>query len=826
MTHAGDFDQRYVALTFTHVAGTANLQVTLANDPSVLPPGYYMLWIIDNAELPCELARFVRIAQLSCEVITDRSTFSEEEVLSYEPNDAVIPFAVFAVYDGFLPGELTGTPTLAVSWEDTGDTVLESDIALLPSESRWLEYPPEWVEVAQKITYPYTVELRNPGVFSTFIDRRSIRVTFTLAGQSCTGILDLIKSPNPYMEDIDPVAQNPYYLSTDIRTFRVRAGQPMFGDITHGSGTDAPQVFLRAVIDRFRGLPNNGVHPFRGLAVEGDSAAVDLAPMEGSTRVYNYAIAKVRYRATITDAERVKVFFRLCTTAATGLEYNSSTVYNNSGPGLTTVPLLGPVGGEIASIPFFLSPRVETRSGRPDSASMTVQSLENNYEIQTIVPTSGAEVTAYFGCWLDINEPSVQRFPLMPGGDIDGPWDEGVCQPVQEFFRSPHQCLVAEVYFEGDPTGTNDTPGSSDNLSQRNLVFLHSDNPGAPGSHHVFHPFEVKPSSGFHMPKGSKALAPGGSSSAALKQVANFGPDELLIRWHNLPRDSEVTLFFSDVDTADILRIAAEFRRSPAAFEVIDKDTVRFRVADGTWMPLPGGRILNIPALLSVKLPDAIVSGQEFRISIHQVDGATRRVTGAFQINIPVTKAELILDREIRNLSLMKHIATTIPSTNRWYPIFLRYLHGLSLRVNALGGDSKNVHGNPDGSGHPYLPPARVPVVKACHEGWMTSLVLALTILLVGLSPSRTIAAVVGVVGIILLAAIIGWWTRRCCGRIRCALIEYLTLGGGGGARGASSPCTGGHDRSVAAIDDCDGCAVGRIVGTCGFRIWLPQPLL
>jgi hypothetical protein len=408
---------------------------------------------------------------------------------------------------------------------------------------------------------------------------------------------------------------------------------------------------------------------------------------------------------------------------------------------------------------------------------MAAQPLQDNYEIQTIVPTSGAEVTAYFGCWLDINEPGVGRFPLMPGANIEGPWDEGICQPVQEFFRSSHQCLIAEVYFEGDPTAPTETPGSSDNLSQRNLVLLHSDNPGAPGSHHVFHPFEVKPSSGFHLPKGLKALAPGAGSTVASKQATNFGPDELLIRWHNLPRDSEVTLFFSDIDTSDILRIAAISRRSPAAFEVVDKDTLRFRVADGTWMPIPGGRTLNIPALLSVKLPEAIVSGQEFRISIHQVDGRTRRVTGAFQITIPVSKAELILDREIRNLSLMKHIGTTIPSTNRWHPIFLRYLHGLSLRVNALGGDAKTVHGNPDGSGHPYLPPAKVPQVKSCHEGWLTSLVLALTILLLGVSPSRTIAAVVSVVGIILLAAILGWWTRRCCGRLRCALIEYLTLG-------------------------------------------------
>jgi len=103
-------------------------------------------------------------------------------------------------------------------------------------------------------------------------------------------------------------------------------------------------------------------------------------------------------------------------------------------------------------------------------------------------------------------------------------------------------------------------------------------------------------------------------------------------------------------------------------------------------------------------LPDDIKNGQNFRISVHQVNGLTQRIIGAFEFNIDVTKAELMLDEEVRTLSVMKHIVNTIPTTNRWYKILKQYVHGISLKVDALGGNSNEIHPNPDGSGTPYKP--------------------------------------------------------------------------------------------------------------------------
>jgi hypothetical protein len=263
-------------------------------------------------------------------------------------------------------------------------------------------------------------------------------------------------------------------------------------------------------------------------------------------------------------------------------------------------------------------------------------------------------------------------------------------------------CIVSEVFFELDPTAPGETPDSSDNLAQRNLAILHSDNPGGPDSHTVMHTFEIKPSLlPAQLPQPGLVAPIADTHLAAV--IRRYRLDELIFRWHNLPPDSEVTVFFSDIETTQIQALAA-LRRSPLACEVVVQHTLKFKVAGLTWIPIPGGRTLNIPALLSIKLPDGITYGQVFRMTIHQVSGRDGSIIGSSEFHIRVSKAELILAEESRTLSVFKHIITTIPSNNRWYPLMQRYVHHMGLKVNALGGDAATVHGNPDGSGRPYDP--------------------------------------------------------------------------------------------------------------------------
>ena len=57
-THGFDFDQRYVGLEFRHVGGD-RLEVESPPDNKIAPPGYYSLWVLNEARLPCKFARFV-----------------------------------------------------------------------------------------------------------------------------------------------------------------------------------------------------------------------------------------------------------------------------------------------------------------------------------------------------------------------------------------------------------------------------------------------------------------------------------------------------------------------------------------------------------------------------------------------------------------------------------------------------------------------------------------------------------------------------------------------------------------------------------------------
>ncbi len=101
----------------------------------------------------------------------------------------------------------------------------------------------------------------------------------------------------------------------------------------------------------------------------------------------------------------------------------------------------------------------------------------------------------YFGCWLDVNQ-DVPRFPAVPphNGPFTEADDPGGLKSIQELMRGLHQCLVAEIHYDLDPTPIGATPGSSDNLAQRNILFDDSDNPGGFAAHLVHHTFELVPS--------------------------------------------------------------------------------------------------------------------------------------------------------------------------------------------------------------------------------------------------------------------------------------------------------------------------------------------
>src|SRR5262249_33804737 len=153
------------------------------------------------------------------------------------------------------------------------------------------------------------------------------------------------------------------------------------------------------------------------------ASQLELSRTVGGTRVFNFAVAKVRYRASTQDAADVRVFFRTFNTMVSDLSYT-----NNIGAALQnyrrtldgTVPLLGinqftsGAGNQIVSIPYFAERRVDT-------STKSMASQTDNSNKQPLVHAGAQEAIQYFGCWLDFNQNDPQ-FPVDVPGGSDGPF--------------------------------------------------------------------------------------------------------------------------------------------------------------------------------------------------------------------------------------------------------------------------------------------------------------------------------------------------------------------------------------------------------------------
>jgi len=791
VTHSTDNDQRYVGLEIVSRNGNS-IRLKAPPRGEVAPPGYYMLWVVDTAGNPCRAAPFVRLGHLSCRVIANNSTYSEEQVAATGGGSlASFAKALLVDFDGYRDPELVGMPSATLTWADDGTAVPGFQMSLLFA-GRYSEASPPHPDIPTRITYAFDVIFGTMGAFAGWLDRRDVIVRFSHNGHDCEARLKLSKSPNPYMIDVDSSGTNPYWLSTDVRVFKLRAGDTRFGG-TMGLGGNAPQTYIRGLIDRL----GNGSQSFTALPDKQADSVLDGAFLGGFPLMptFNFAVARVRYRATATTAQQVRCFFRMMNVATTGLEFDTATVYRAT-PGANPVPLLGTAGGQLASIPFTNEARIATVTGQAGAAGLGAQPLNTAYDIRDIAPGSGgAEVSAYFGVYLDINVPT-KRFPAAPAGD--GPYPDATSLPIRDLLRGWHNCLVAEIRFGGDPTDPGSTPASSDNLSQRNLAIIGLENPGLAASRTVMHSFEVAPSAvGKDQPlfNPTRPDLHGGFERQRLHY-----PDELFFDWHNLPADAEATLYFSDIDTAEIERLLSS-RISPPAFSVLDVHTIRFRIGDCAWLPLPGGRQERIPALIAVGLPGGIVEGQVYKATVHQVSGRTNEIIGSFTLEMPVTKAAFLLPEARRQLSFLGHILTTLDFGDRWRPLFERWVMHLGARLDALGGKSSDVRPNPDGSGEPYQPsnwkpgdafppggfhsgdPCRDPCEddrgqEACpsRPAWLIALVLGLALFLFGIA-GPTLAFVAVAVAIVLSLVVALWLKRACPACALCALLRGALFG-------------------------------------------------
>ncbi|MGA8576054.1 MAG: tyrosinase family protein [Candidatus Cybelea sp.] len=622
--------------------------------------------------------------------------------------------AIYVIYDGFQPREV-GTPTASqpsITFSIGGapaNTITAVNPQVLFEDPSGAPDMPQRIAIAYDITFTNTTEFPTVAGAETAVTMQ-VTLNYTVGGTTVaatdqsSAMLLLVNQPSPYMVDIDPTIPppgptNPYWLSTDTRVFQIKQGAAIVG-ITQNAD---PFAFITGLVGHFNGLTNDNNHPFlTQLSQDENVSQVELSPTVGGTPVFNYAVAKIRYRGNV-PAQNVSAFFRAFKTMVSSLDYDHTAGptgnYRRFGNAPGAAPLLGIQSSEIASIPFFAKARVN-----PQTQSMTAQT-DDPINTQISFLGNGQDEVFYCGAWLDINDIGNSRFPFDPTSDpggVDGPYQNPLLT-IQQLVTGLHYCLVAEVFFwppgtGSDPIPVGATPASSDRLAQRNLSIDASGNPGWPSTHTVQHTLMVKPSS----------IPPGKTFNDAVTREGLVGPDELMIEWGNVPRHTKATLFFPELQADEILALTS-MRQHPATLAKVDVNTISVTPSDVTFIPLPVRASGNLACLMTLILPQGVRVGQVFKMSVQQCSGVAilrraRKMLGAFQFNVPVATDPELLPKVTRNLSILRYIQLTVPSASRWQPIFTRWLNSLAAKVYGLGGDPTQVLPSPTGGDQPPCP--------------------------------------------------------------------------------------------------------------------------
>ncbi len=687
--------------------------------------GFYPLWTDTRTGIQ-ELWTAI-VPERRCTFIVERSTLGQDEIDARrgQPAGPVVPDAFRVVVDGFSgvqlgvtgPGSILNVPSpvTGMAIVCTGNTADTGS------------YGPE----VQRFTFHYNVDFGPTDTAFNFIGpNRMVTLSVSVLGVFASAEIELIKQPNPFILHGDPA-----WLSIDLRVFVVRANETKFG-VTAGPDASSAPTFIQNVISRLNaGHGSAGGQTFDGLPTDEEGSSLFVFPADNSgAKVFNFALARVRYIGQI-GASDVRVFFRMFAAQSTTVTFDPATSYRraSTNPHGQPIPLAGIRNGEYVTIPFFASPRIDTTV-----ESMARQTDDSN--VQHILPSGGAEVDTFFGCWLDINQPFKPSggfnnvLPVIaPFSSPDGPFNIfnfSTPVPIQQaFLRNQHQCLIAEIAFDPVPIPFGKDPGNWDKLAQRNIAWSDL------GSGRALDTFEIR--------------------ATPVPPTPSQPPDELMIDWGNTPKGTLASIYLPGIEADQILDMASRMYTSRRLSRV-DDHTLQCKAGGITYIPVPYASNINFAGLLFLDLPPNLRQGQAFNVVVRQITNAFpvlitrpgletgggdkpaangenaaaivvhrptrwKKVLGAFQLTMPVHAKETLLVKEERTLSVMLWIGEAIPSDSRWYPVFQRYLQEIGGRVSVFGGDPGLILPSPTGDGK--KPPYPAPEDERAFTGKISGLI-------------------------------------------------------------------------------------------------------
>src|ERR1039457_2896788 len=328
---------------------------------------------------------------------------------------AVFPLALLAQAEGFTLAQCGITGAASLAGPSRQPTVSTPDASIFPAPA---SFPAGVKPVPVTITASFPAPSGPP---------LTAQATITLT-----------KTPNPFILHNDPTVEVNWYLSQDLRVFQVTAGTTYLGTPCPNTGDPVsdPTTYISTLISNLNNDRAVADTLFGTLSEnEGDTSQLTLAPAgNSSTPVFNFGLARVRTQ-DVAAANDVRVFFRMWAAQQTNAIYDPSTTYASRPSGTEKIPVLGVQHDQIVTLPFFATPRVDA-----GTVSMATQADPPNVQATIAPDPLGAEVHTFFGCWLDINQPSALVFPTLVPGDAAGPFTtEGPLVSIQSFARSDHQ---------------------------------------------------------------------------------------------------------------------------------------------------------------------------------------------------------------------------------------------------------------------------------------------------------------------------------------------------------------------------------------------------
>jgi hypothetical protein len=628
--------------------------------------------------------------------VVDKSTYGRDEVTDViAAGGGLYADAFWLMLEGFSLNQLGGlTPTLSGPFDNIAGITIAADGAGPQVADPSNQNSPQRIRFGYNITFSSNALSAFPTTGNRPVDELlNARITVVGASVSAKTDFELVAGADPYFTNIDPLNNNAFYLSQDIRVFSAADGDtPLPGGPTM-SGGDA-YAFIQNMIGFLNSTPSYTTpaspDPLNALPGQtgyetGDSSVTPLNAQNQQN--YNFAVARVRLQDVAgATALNVRSFFRLWVAQSCDTDFQPSTTYlsqlgtsgGDLGKPVFPLPsgsgLMDPQGQSIQTTPFFAT----DANGAGDydgTADANIRDIQ--------IPMGSDKVWAYYGCFLDVYDASNQsKFP------------------------GTHHCIVAEIAYDDaaiiNANGVTESPENSDKLAQRNLQITSSGNPRYPLTHRVPQAFDMRPSP----PLGAK---PG--------QLLDY-PDELMIDWGNTPAGSIADIYWPQIAVSEILSLAAKLYGKPD-FTAADPNTIRCKVPRGvTYIPIPSAIGKNFAGLVTVQLPNTVRVGQEFRAKVRRV--ASRRfdetinqgppriatasiavgkeamrnwryITGTFQITIPVDSDAALLIPEETTLAVLKWRQQHMSPAYRWFPVLERYINYVSGRVDGFGGNATSV---------------------------------------------------------------------------------------------------------------------------------------